>query len=308
MPAKVAITGASGFVGRNLAASLQSQGEEVTAVIRPGKEKVFFEMGAKVREIKDLAVQSVDTVNKISDIFIGQQAVFHMTYVTDWDVRVFEKMNMITNQNVIDAAMRSGVKKFITNSGLGVADLGKKRETTNGYFRMKKRLESDVVKAWRMCGMRYVLFRPSYIVGKGDELTLSIADKIKNGETILVPGNGRYKMQPIFIRDVVDIYSQCLKLDDFDNQTFDLVGPRKIGYSDYIKLIGKFMGIEPKIMYIPKSEALMRLNELGINEDELDVMMCDETGDDRLLRKTFDIELTPLEKAVEKIVESGLSS
>lgn len=299
---KAVITGASGFVGRNLAASLRQEDHEVTAIIRPGKEKLFFEIGAKVRTIEDVAVQSVDVVEKLSDIFAGNQAVFHLTYVWDNDVKVFEKMNMIANQNVINAAMRTGIKKFVTNSGLGVANFGRKRETTNGYFRMKKRLEDDVVKAWRTAGMRYVIFRPSLIIGKGDELTLGLAEKIRKGETIFVAGNGRYKMQPIFVRDVANIYSQCLRLDDFDNQIFDLVGPKKIGYSDYIKLIGKIMGIDPIIQYITKSEALSRKEEFGLNADELDVLMCDEVGDEKILQKTFDIQLTPIERAVEKII------
>jgi len=219
-------------------------------------------------------------------------------YVSNSDLKSFERENTVANQNVIHAAMRAGIKKFITNSGLGVAHLGRKRETTNGYFRMKKGLEDDLVKAWRTEGMRYVIFRPSYIIGKGDELTPMIAQKIRNGEAITIIGNGRYRMQPISINDVVRVYSTCLELNDFDNQIFDLVGSKKISYNDYIKLIGRIVQREPRVEYLSKQDAITRKVDFGLNEDEIDVLMCDEIGDERLLQETFDFQPTPLERAI----------
>jgi NADH dehydrogenase len=150
--------------------------------------------------------------------------------------------------------------------------------------------------------MRYVIFRPSYIIGKGDELTQALAEKIRKGEAIPVIGNGRYRMQPIFVKDVAEIYSMCMKLNDFDNQTFDLVGSKKVAYIDYIKLLGRFLLREPAVEYVPKPEAVKRKAEFGLNEDEIDVLMCDESGDSGRLEREFDFELTPLERAVEKIV------
>lgn len=303
MTIRVAITGASGFVGRNSVVSLVQEGFDVTAIVRPGKEKIFSEFDdIKVETIENLAEASVDAVEKLSDILVGMDAVFHFTYIPDIDTKIFERLNMIANQNVINAAMRAGVKKFVTNSGLGVANFGRKRETTNGYFRMKKRLEDDLVKAWRTAGMRYVIFRPSYIIGKGDELTPAIAEKIRSGQTIFVIGNGRYRLQPIFIKDVMQIYSACVRLTDYDNQVFDLVGPRKISYVDYTKLVGKFLLRDPVIQYVPKPEAVKRKEEFGMNEDEIDVMMSNEIGDEKMLQRTFDFDLTPLDKAVEKII------
>jgi len=298
---KVAITGASGFVGRNAAAYLAQEGIDVTAVVRPAKEKMLEELGAKVKIIEDIAAEGADVVEELVDVFVGQDAVIHLTYISDYDLKNFERRNTIANQNVINAAMRAGVKKFITNSGLGVAAFGRKKETTNGYFRMKKRLEEDLVKAWHTTGMRYVIFRPSYIVGKDDEITPTLVQKIRSREPILVIGNGRYRIQPIFVRDVMKIYSMCLMSRDFDNQIFDLVGPKRISYVDYIKLLGKIIQREPLVEYIPKAEAVRRKVEFGLNENEIDVLMSDETGNEKMLQKTFDLQLTPLEKALEKI-------
>lgn len=303
MGLKVAITGASGFVGRNATAHLLHEGFDVTAIVRPGKEKVFSNLDVRIRNIDDIAVESVDVVEKLTDIFAGNDAVFHMTYIQDADVKIFERMNTIANRNVINAALRAGVRKFMTNSGLGVANFGRKMETTNGYFRMKKRLEEDLVKAWRAAGMRYVIFRPSYIIGKDDELTPGLVEKIRNRETIFIIGNGRYRTQPIFVNDVMQIYSMCLRSSDYDNQIFDLVGPKKIAYIDYLKLIGKFLQREPVVQFVPKAEAVKRKEEFGLNESEIDVQLSDEVGDERLLQKTFDFRLTPIENAVEKIVE-----
>lgn len=297
---KVAVTGASGFVGRNTIDYFLKEDFEVTAVTRPEDETLIYEINSKFMNI---AVESTEVVEQLTEIFAGNDAVIHLVYVPDSDLELFERKNTVANHNVINAAMRAGIKKFITNSGLGATHLGKKRHTTNGYFRMKKKLEDDLVKAWQTAGMRYIIFRPSYIIGKGDEITPMIAQKIRNGETISIIGNGRYRMQPISIRDVVQIYCTCIKLNDFDNQILDLVGPKKIRYIDYIKLIGKIIQREPLVEYLSKQDAMNQKVEFGLNEDELDVLMCDEIGDERLLQKTFDFQLTPLERAIEEAIE-----
>ena len=300
MTMKVVVTGASGFIGRNTIVYLLKEGFEITAVTRPEDETLIHEINSKFINI---AVESAKVVEQLTEIFAGNDAVIHLVYVPDPDLELFERKNTVANHNVINAAMRAGIEKFITNSGLGVTHLGRRRHTTNGYFRMKKKLEDDLVKAWQTAGMRYIIFRPSYIIGKGDEITPMIAQKIRNGETISIVGNGRYRMQPISISDVVQIYCTCTKLNDFDNQILDLVGPKKISYIDYIKLIGKIIQREPLVEYLSKQDAMNRKVEFGLNEDEIDVLMCDEVGDERLLQKTFDFQLTPLERAIEEAVE-----
>lgn len=309
MTLKIAVTGASGFVGRNTIAHLLKEDFEVTAVASPEDEKLFYATNSKFTNISskftNIAVESTEVVESLTEILAGNDAVIHLVYVSEPDLSSFERNNTVANQNVINAAMRAGIKKFITNSGLGVVHLGRKRDTTNGYFRMKKRLEDDLVKAWWTAGMHYVIFRPSYIIGKGDELTPMIAQKIRNGETISIVGNGRYRMQPISIRDVVQIYSTCIKWDDFDNQIIDLVGPEKISYIDYVKLVGKIIQREPFVKCLTKQDAINRKAEFGLNEDEINVLMCDEVGDERLLQKTFALQPTPLEEAIEMALEKS---
>jgi len=302
MALKVAVTGASGFVGRNTVAHLLKQGFDVTAVTVPEDETLFHETEMRCRSIEDLAVQSTEVVEDLTEIFTGNDTVIHLVYVSDSDLEIFENKNNVANQNVINAALDAGVKKFITNSGLGVTELGKRQETTNGYFRMKKNLENALAKAEERTGMRYVIFRPSYIIGRGDELTPTISQKIRNGDSIMIIGDGRYRMQPIAVRDVAQIYSTCLQLNDFDNQTFDLVGPLRISYTDYIKLIGRILERQPHLEYLSKQDAISRREELGLNEDEIDLLTCDVTSDERVLKETFNLQPTPLEDAVREIV------
>ena len=301
MPLRVAITGASGFVGRNTTAFLSREGIKVTAIVRPGKEDFVKKLGAsKARTIADISAENA--ADELAEIFSGHGVVMHFTYISDFDVKTFEQKNTQANKNAVAAAVRGGVKKFIANSGLGVANLGKKKETSNGYFRSKKRLEDALMKANFESGMNYVIFRPSYIIGRDDELTPNLAEKIKNREPILVIGTGEYRMQPVFVGDVMKIYLACLRSNKFNNKIFDLVGPRKISYFDYISLIGKIIGREPLLQYMTKEEAVKRKIELGLNEDEIDVLMSGETGDEKILQKTFRLQLTAVERSLEKIV------
>src|SRR3989344_4571809 len=86
-------------------------------------------------------------------------------------------------------------KKIIYTSGLGVS-----KNTTLGYFISKYKAERQIIDS----KLDYTIFRPSYIVGKGDLFTKYLKKQIKAGQ-IQIPGSGNYSIQPIYIDDVSKI-------------------------------------------------------------------------------------------------------
>jgi len=56
---------------------------------------------------------------------------------------------------------------------------------------------------------------------------------------IIIPGSGKYQLQPIFVEDVAKIILESILVKKFSNKILDLVGPRKINLEDFVKLFSK---------------------------------------------------------------------
>ena len=83
-------------------------------------------------------------------------------------------------------------------------------------------------------GLQYTIFRPSYIVGKDDYLTKNISKQISKNQ-VLIPGSGKFLLQPISIVDVCSSIHVALNSSKFSNKIIDLVGPNKISFENLIK-------------------------------------------------------------------------
>jgi len=169
------VTGATGFLGLNLIQLLAGQGWQVTALHRPSSDLTYlkrFPVKLAVGEIEDAA--SLDRAMPE-----GLDAVFHVAGdVSFWSghrARQF-RTNVEGTQNMVAAARRKGVRRFVHTSTIAVygtpstfdeasAHLGK--SSPIGYLRSKALAEEEVQKAVAE-GLDAVILNPANIVGPYD--------------------------------------------------------------------------------------------------------------------------------------------
>ena len=97
------------------------------------------------------------------------------------------------------------IKSIFYFSGLGVS-----KNSTSRYFISKFKAEQIIINS----GLNYTIFRPSYIIGKDDYLTKNVQKQIRKNK-IVIPGSGKYIIQPIFINDVCKIVYLAIKSKKF---------------------------------------------------------------------------------------------
>ena len=174
--AKAFITGASGFVGRNMLDRLTAGDWEVTALYRPGRKPAWAERYAVHWAEGDLL--SEDSLSRTLPPEVD--AVFHVAADTSiWrrnNARQ-RRVNVEGTHNLVEAALRAGAKRFIHTStwnvyGLeqGVIDedtpqLG--RASWISYNRTKAEAE-DLIRAAISRGLNAVFVNPSHIIGRYD--------------------------------------------------------------------------------------------------------------------------------------------
>ena len=271
----VVITGANGFVGKNVGKFLSKNGFHVIGLVRKGKEKsINF-----ARVISSETLSENNLVYKIK----GSRALLHFVgqgrQTVDSD---YEKVNVSLTKNVIKLCKKAKIKKIIYISGLGVD-----KHTTLSYFISKYKAEQEIIHS----GLDYTILRASYIIGKDDPLSKNLKRQIKNGK-VIIPGSGKYRFQPIFVGDVAKVMSKSIMENSFSNKILDLTGPQTISYNTFVReFIGtkkiKIKKIDLESVY---HDALHNRGSFGI--DDLSIMIGDYVGNHEKLASLAQMKFT----------------
>ena len=262
----VVITGANGFVGKNVAKYLSKNGFKIIGIVRKGKEKT-------VRFGECIISENLSESNLVSKIK-GSSTLLHFIgqgkQTIDSD---YEKVNVSLTKNVIKLCKKAKIKKIIYISGLGVD-----KSTTLGYFISKYKAEQEIIHS----GLDYTILRSSYIIGTDDYLSKNIRRQIKNGE-VVIPGSGNYRFQPIFIDDVSKVIIKSISENSFSNKILDLVGPQVVKYNTFVRkfIHGKKIMIKKIDFEDAFRDALHNKGSFGV--DDLNIMIGDFIGNHKKL-------------------------
>lgn len=271
----VVITGANGFVGKNVGEFLSKNGFHVIGLVRKGRKK-------SINFTRVISYETFSENNLISKI-TGSSALLHFigqgrqTVDSDYD-----KVNISLTKNVINLCKRSKIKKIIYISGLGTD-----KSTTLGYFISKYKAEREIVHS----GLDYTILRASYIIGKNDPLSKNLRRQIKSGK-VVIPGSGNYRFQPIFIGDVAKVIFKSIMENSFSNKILDLAGPQTVNYNTFVRqFIGKkkieIKKIDFESVY---HDALHNKGPFGI--DDLSIMIGDYVGNHGKLANLTQMKFT----------------
>jgi len=273
---KVVVTGANGFVGKNIRKFLYKNKVNVLGISRKNFVKYSTETKAQSKNLLEQRLQK-----KLKNY----DALVHLIGIgVESSGSTFEEINVNLTKNTIKLCKKSGIKKIIYISGLGVS-----KNNTSSYFASKYKAEQEIISS----GLDYTIFRASYIIGKTDHLTKSLSKQMKKG-VMIIPGSGKYQLQPIFVEDVAKIILKSILEKKFSKKILDLVGPRKISFEDFVKLFSKNMKVKFKKINLKNA-----YDEGTYSSESLDLLIGDYTSDMTQLQKLASIKLTPVEKFLE---------
>ncbi len=216
MGVKLAVTGASGYVARNLRRYLAGDVELVS--ISRGSIRTF-------RDETGVVSDDYSKGHVVSEV-AGADALVHLVGIGRQSVRIgYDEVNVQYARNAVELCRKARIKKIVYVSGLG-ASAG----TPLAYFISKFKAEEVVAGS----GLDHTVFRASYIVGRGDALTRHIRRQMQTG-VIEIPGSDRHAMQPIHIDDVSEVILRSVRQPGFRNKILDLVGPESVTLEQYAR-------------------------------------------------------------------------
>lgn len=281
---QVVVTGASGFVAKNVRKYLSDNNIKLVSLSRKDFKKFKNEIKIITKNYDEKIILSK---LKNSDALIHLVGIGKQTIDNDYNL-----IHVELTKKIINLCKKSKINKIIYTSGLGVSP-----NTSLGYFISKYKAEKLIVDS----NLDYTIFRPSYIIGKDDHLTKYLKKQIKTGQ-VLIPGSGNYSIQPIYIDDVVRIIFNSITQNNFGKVTLDLVGSESFAFKKYVKEFShgtnariKKINLETvyhKAISNPKSE-------FGV--DDLNLLVGDFKGDYKKLKNISKIQFS----SISKLLKSG---
>ena len=269
----IAITGANGFVAKNLRNFLSKNHIKVIAIARKTFQKHHTETVVYSKTLLEKGLQ-----NKLRNC----DALVHLIGIGKQSSKYNFEDNIDLTKNMIKTCKKSGIKKIVYISGLGVT-----KNSRSDYFISKYKAEQEIINS----GLDYTIFRPSYIVGKKDYLSKFILKQIKKG-IVIIPGSGKYHLQPIFVEDVAKIIVESISEKKFSNKILDLVGPEIIKFEDFVRYFVKNKKIRIQKINLESVYHDALHNPKSVYDlDSLNLLIGDYTGNLKQLQKISSVKL-----------------
>jgi len=283
LTSRIVITGANGFIARNLRRFLNEKKIATICIARRNFRNYKFETKIISTEFSHIPISKLKNANSLIHLIgIGKETPENS----------YQSTNIELTKKIIRLCKKAKIKKIIYNSGLGVS-----KKTTSRYFISKLKAEQLIVNS----GLDYTIFRPSYILGTDDLLSQNLKKQIKKG-SIIIPGSGNYKLQPISVNDVAKIILQATTSKKFSKKIIDLVGPEIVSFENFVKIFSNSNKIKIKKINLEDAYFDALHNPRSVfGVDDLNIMLGSYTGNFRTLEKISGLKL----KSYKEILKSS---
>jgi NADH dehydrogenase len=290
---KVFLTGATGFVGKYMLERLLAEGHAVRAALRglPEQNARLVGRTEHIGRKDDFQWVHSDVVEgtRLDEGMQGCDAVIHLVgIIVEKGSNTFERVHHLGTRNVVEAAKRTGIKRFVQMSALGV-----RADGVAPYQTTKWKGEEEVSRS----GIPFCILRPSIIFGEGDGFVTQMMETMRSAPLFRpVPGDGKAKFRPIFIDDVTTCFVRALTAEAATNQTVELGGAGELTLNDVLAEIARCAGVRKPAIHIPlpfmfAGAAVMQklLKNPPVTTDQLRMLREGSTCDIGPMRRIFGV-------------------
>jgi len=235
----ILVTGSTGFVGSHLVKRLVKAGHKVRALARDEKSAA----GLRVKGV-EVFIGDVTKPDSLEHAADGCEAVIHLVgIIQPGPGYSFLSIHNNGTQNIIDEAKRAGtVKHFIYQSALGT------RKGAVSEYHKTKYIAEELTKG---SGLNYTITRPSIIYGEGDGFTARLTDVIKLSPVVPVIGTGKGLLQPIYIDDLVNVFTKVVLNPAYYGRTIELGGPEQLTFDEIMDELKEALGVTRPTVHFP---------------------------------------------------------
>jgi uncharacterized protein YbjT (DUF2867 family) len=240
------VTGAFSYTGRYIAQLLLTGGAKVRTLTGRGAAASPF------GDAVEVAPFAFDDPAALARSLDGATTIFN-TYWIRFPYRGMTFERAVSNiRRLIDAARRAGVRKFVHISITNASP-----SSALPYFSNKGVVEQTLLGS----GLPYSIIRPAVIFGHDDILLNNIAWLLRKFPIFAIPGDGTYRLQPIFVEDLAQLAVDEARQPN--NKTIEAVGPEVFTFNELVDLLKRTVGSTARVIHLAPVLALPMAKLIG---------------------------------------------
>jgi len=295
----IAVTGATGFVGRHIAAVLTRRGHAVRALVRrPIQARTLANLGV------ELVPGDLADVAALTTLTRGAHAVVHLVgIIVEKGPATFHAVHVDGTRRVVEAARQAGIERFVHMSAVGARD----EPGATLYHRTKWHAEEQV----RASGLSHAVFRPSIISGPENAPIRTLARLHRWSPVVPVFGDGRFPTQPVWVEDVALAFALSVEQPTLSG-AFELGGPQVLTYEEFLLAIGRAAGHPRPLVHMPLAlarAAAGAFDLLGpaapLTSDQLQMLVEGSATPANAIESVFGIRPIPFEQGLNRYLAPG---
>ncbi len=258
------VTGATGYTGKYIARRLLKMGKRVRSLTgHLHRENPF---GTQI----ELFPYSFDNPRALAESLRGATTLYNTYWVRFSHGRTTFDSAIQNTKILLEAAQTAGLQRIVH---ISIANPDK--HSSLPYYKGKALLEEAVIKS----GLRYVIIRPTVIFGPEDILINNIAWLLKTFPIFAIAGSGEYRIQPIFVEDVVELAVSAAARDE--NVAMDAVGPETFTFNELVRLVAKETHSKAQVVHVAPRLALLfgrligyALKDVVLTQEEVEGLLA----------------------------------
>lgn len=238
----VALTGASGFIGRTLAGRLIRDGWGLRALVRRPDPDL------ETRDI-ELVRGSLEDNASLERLVAGASAVVHCAgIIKARSQSEFNAVNAEGTARIAAAARNSPSRPRV----LFVSSLAARQPSLSAYAESKWHAEQELSKHAE--DLDYCVLRPPAVYGPGDRVTLPLFRQLVRG-IALVPLRDGARFSLLYVNDLADAVAHMLSRPRWGGSIFELDDRRPGGYSwpEIAEIAGRSLGRPIHRLPVPRA-------------------------------------------------------
>lgn len=282
---KILVTGASGFIGKEIVNALLCKNELQKVAIAVRQKTHYCNERVLTHVTGDLD-HNYNWSFELNNIFAVVHCAARVHMMSDKSYNPLEDFRRVNVQNTLNLASQAaaaGVKRFVFISSIKVngekTNLGKpfsendEPAPIDAYGISKMEAEQGLQIIARQTKMEVVIIRPPLVYGPGVKANFLNLVKLVNSGIPLPLGSINNKRSLIGLDNLVDLVLTCIHHPNAANETFLASDGEDISTTELLQRISKSMGRKSRLIPIPAYWLHRTANMIG--QKDISKRLCD---------------------------------